>query len=643
MLLTSAIASGTAMAATWSKVTAPAGHNPFSMFTQTDGSILVGSEYNGSKSWYKLTPNSAGSYTAGTWTKMADAPIARLYFGCGVMPDGKIPMIGGEYVNGSSSATWSNLCHVYNPATNSWSTVVPPASGWAQIGDATSAVLADGRFMFGNAFNSNTAFYDTTTNAITPGPLALNRTNEEGWTLMFNNALISPDAVSTASPFRSERYNPETNSWSFDSNVPVNLFTSGKEPGAGITVPTGQVFHTGGLGFNARYTPNALPSVNGTWTTAANFPAVGVVQGAVDAMVSLLPSGNVMCVSNQASSFSGPSNLWLYDYRTNTMTDIVEPEPLTLVPCYTVHFTLLPSGQMAMSYGANYLWIYTPDTVGINNAWRPYSIYPPAIAKAGDDIIFNGEQLNGLSVGSNYGDEGVYNTNFPIVRFRNVSTGVVTYGRTHDHSTMAIGPNHQRQSSRCAIPATLAPGTYEFLVSANGLSAASPETITISTTVNRVSGTIGLANWTYPWEEDGIWTTFDLIDTTTNAVVETRSIHITKSGAYQFYTEKTGTFRLRAKTFHWLSNQTTTFTFLGGTQVTKNATLINGDADQDNEVSILDYLVLSEHYGTTAAMGNWYSTGPSGWRPVDADFDGDEEVSILDYIILSNSYGLQGI
>jgi hypothetical protein len=58
-----------------------------------------------------------------------------------------------------------------------------------------------------------------------------------------------------------------------------------------------------------------------------------------------------------------------------------------------------------------------------------------------------------------------------------------------------------------------------------------------------------------------------------------------------------------------------------------------GDADRDNIVSILDYLILSSQF--ELELGNPGFTGA-------ADFDGDNIVSILDYLILSANFELEG-
>jgi hypothetical protein len=58
-------------------------------------------------------------------------------------------------------------------------------------------------------------------------------------------------------------------------------------------------------------------------------------------------------------------------------------------------------------------------------------------------------------------------------------------------------------------------------------------------------------------------------------------------------------------------------------------TLTNGDCDGDNEVTILDYLLLSAAFETNVLSANFEPR---------ADLDGDGEVSILDYLILSGNF-----
>jgi hypothetical protein len=89
----------------------------------TDGTILVQS-YNG-QTWMKLTPDATGSYINGTWTTLASAPTARLYFASQVLPDGTFWLAGGEYSGPGLLPNWSNTGEIYDPVANSWSSITP--------------------------------------------------------------------------------------------------------------------------------------------------------------------------------------------------------------------------------------------------------------------------------------------------------------------------------------------------------------------------------------------------------------------------------------------------------------------------------------------------------------------------------------
>ena len=61
---------------------------------------------------------------------------------------------GGEYLGGNP--VWTNKGAIYNPVTNTWKKVAPPA-GWTNIGDAQSDVLANGTYMLAQACQNCTS------------------------------------------------------------------------------------------------------------------------------------------------------------------------------------------------------------------------------------------------------------------------------------------------------------------------------------------------------------------------------------------------------------------------------------------------------------------------------------------------------
>ncbi len=92
-----------------------------------------------------------------------------------------------------------------------------------------------------------------------------------------------------------------------------------------------------------------------------------------------------------------------------------------------------------------------------------------------------------------------------------------------------------------------------------------------------------------------------------------------------------GNMPLRVKYGHWLSQVRTPVVQSSGLRYEFD--LLNGDCDGDNEVTVFDYIELSNAFMTVP--------GNVGWNP-DADLDGDGEVTIFDYIILSGNFDLSG-
>src|SRR5437016_4940147 len=85
-------------------------------FLLTDGTVLY--QGNGLTDWYKLTPDSSGSYLNGTWAKVASLPAGYVpdAFASAVLADGRVVIVGGEYNNGAFALT--NQGAIYDPAAN---------------------------------------------------------------------------------------------------------------------------------------------------------------------------------------------------------------------------------------------------------------------------------------------------------------------------------------------------------------------------------------------------------------------------------------------------------------------------------------------------------------------------------------------
>ena len=75
----------------------PPGFSSDSMLLLTDGSVLVHNAYGAE--WRRLTPDGQGNYTTGSWSPVYAMNNTRQFFASGIMRDGKLFAIGGEYSN----------------------------------------------------------------------------------------------------------------------------------------------------------------------------------------------------------------------------------------------------------------------------------------------------------------------------------------------------------------------------------------------------------------------------------------------------------------------------------------------------------------------------------------------------------------
>ncbi len=77
-----------------------AGNGIGTMLLLTDGSIMADVGGDGdSTQWYRLTPDTSGNYSDGTWHNLANSNIGRLFFGSVVLQNGDVMVLGGEDTN----------------------------------------------------------------------------------------------------------------------------------------------------------------------------------------------------------------------------------------------------------------------------------------------------------------------------------------------------------------------------------------------------------------------------------------------------------------------------------------------------------------------------------------------------------------
>jgi len=445
----------------------------------TDGTVMLADD--GCQDWWKLTPDTTGSYVNGTWTQLASLPsgYSPLYHSSAVLPDGRVIIMGGEY--NFLTPVWTNLGAIYDPLTNTWTPVNPP-DGWTTIGDSQGVVLFDGTFMQANCCTNQAALLNPKTLTWTPtGEGKFDPNDEEGWTLLPNKQVLTVDAYVPISPFpyeptgtNSELYDPASGKWRSAGSTVVQLWDSwltcgelSQEPmkgpsfelGPAVLRPDGTVFYTGsnscGPGF-----PGHTAIYHGTWTAGPDFPDSLNIS---DGPASLEPNGKVLMMASPG--FGGTPSTFL-EWDGENLTETVPNPDAQFDSSYYGNFLVLPTGQILFT---DFFFVSVYNPVGTYNpAWAPRIQSAPPAVTPGSSYVISGHLFNGMSQGAAYGDDAQAATNYPLVRITNLATGHVLYSRTHDHSSMAVAFGGL-VSTTFDVPANQEPGASELVVIANGI------------------------------------------------------------------------------------------------------------------------------------------------------------------------------
>jgi hypothetical protein len=179
-----------------------------------------------------------------------------------------------------------------------------------------------------------------------------------------------------------------------------------------------------------------------------------------------------------ACVYNTPTHFFLYNASSNTITQIADAPNAPNDTSYATRMLMLPNGQVLYNDGTSQMEVYTADGTP-NPAWEPSITHLSSTTLApGGTYGLSGTQLAGLDQGAVYGDDVQDSTNFPIVRITNDATGVVTYARTSDWTSVSVAPG-ARSATRFTLPPGTPTGSSTLVVIANGI-ASPPSTVTIS-------------------------------------------------------------------------------------------------------------------------------------------------------------------
>ena len=133
--------------------------------------------------------------------------------------------------------------------------------------------------------------------------------------------------------------------------------------------------------------------------------------------------------------------------------------------------------------------IYTPNGTA-NNAWRP--VVTNIVNDGNNTYTLTGTQLNGISEGTDYGDDLDSASNYPIVRLVDW-TGQVYYARALRLEQHGVATGSTPVSTAFTLPAGLQMGTYSLYVIANGI-ASNSVTFNLTATTSTTTGVTSSLN-----------------------------------------------------------------------------------------------------------------------------------------------------
>jgi hypothetical protein len=423
--------------------------------------------------WYRLVPDSTGSYINGTWVNAGNLPTGYnpLYFGSAVLPSGQVTVMGGEYNNGS--AVWTTLGAIYNPSTNKWQKLAAP-TGWTTVGDAQAIILPNGHLMQANCCTADEAILTLTGGVASwaaTGSGKFDWNDEEGWSMLPGGKILTVDAYvpSGCCKMGYQIYDPATGAWTTPSNnTVVNLVDpSSLELGPMPLLPNGKVFASGATTNNAIYDP-----VAGTWSSAPKF---GGTLDIADGPAAVLPNGNALFDTSPGVFNTGAK---FFEWDGTTMNATAAPSTAASDSSYVGNMVVLPTGQVLYTDFSSTVSIYTPASLTpcTNCAPRIGSVSATLTHGTTNNHI-GGTNFNGMDQGSYYGDDNQASTNWPLVRITDAS-GAVVYCKTHGWlGGVQTGTAHVTASFD--IPSTIALGPASLVVVTNGI-ASNAKSVTIN-------------------------------------------------------------------------------------------------------------------------------------------------------------------
>jgi hypothetical protein len=469
---------------------------PWNPVQLTDGTVLIEDFCTSPQAWYKLTPDSKGDYVDGTWSAIATMPSGYSPFGFAsqVLTDGRYIVNGGEY--NDCNADWTNKGALYDPVTNTWTSVSPP-SGWSSIGDAESIILPDGTYMlasccfFGTGEQALAAISGTSVSWATSDTWTCSNDapcmDEEGFTPLPDGDVLLVDVWDhTNNSDEYWIYDTSTGVWNEAGNTADYLSSpSTYELGSAPLTPQGpkggtiiQFSADTNLGINDIYSV-----AKNKWTSGPVMKVGSTIYDQADAPGATLPDGNILVQASPGFA-ENPSHFWEFTISkkgTATATQVNDPKEAPETSSFEGNLLVLPTGQVLWDdsqTSPNEVALYTPKGKP-DKKWLPVvSSVDTTLAVGSTGNAISGTNFNGFDLGGVYGDDAQAATNFPLVRITNSKSGDVCFARSYGFSTMGVWTSGTT-NAEFDIPSSCETGASTLQVIVNGI-ASKGTTVTLN-------------------------------------------------------------------------------------------------------------------------------------------------------------------
>ena len=306
----------------------------------------------------------------------------------------------------------------------------------------------------------------------------------------------------------------------------------------------------------------------------------------------------------------------------------------------TVHFTVdgtnAGSANTNASGVATRSWTVTTGVLGDRGMVASFN-GDAEYHESSNDAVFRRYANTTVEVANTSGRRG--DTVTLSATLKRAHDGALIGGRTLDFKVdgssvgSAVTNSSGVASLNYTIPVGASLGAHTIRVDFAGDDPLNPSsgtgTLTVSASTRRVAGTVDLQDFSGDPSTQSV--TIEIRNPGSTSPLETHVVSLDSSSQYSFDTALNGTFDVAAKASHWLRQVRGSISITSN--VTVNFSLVNGDIDDDNEVTLFDFGALVAAFGSLPGDGNW---NPN------ADLDGDEEVTLFDFGILVRNFGAIG-